>query len=217
MVLNGWILKPFNQNGHPGTWCSYFLQIDPHGLTPFPLATKMVSKRLVHIYKIEEYLKKNGTPRSAGTGQNHVKSAAQNGAAVGGVAGQSHTASSNEESATAGDGNVAGLPPQVPFDSSHSSASAVMKAKEDLEQLLAGTGQWEKAVDTQGNPLYTRNVQGSDLPIMKGEASMPSGVTTEQVLGTLLSSAARRICELMPMIHITSAIKANIVVSPRRE
>lgn len=190
MVLNGWILKHFEQNGRPGTWCHYYLQIDPHGLTPFPLATKMVSKRLVHIYKIEDYLKKNGTPRSAGTGQN-VQRANGNAIAAGGVAATGNSV--QKDGAKSAEDSGWGLPPQMPFDKTHASASAVLQAKEKLNQLLSSGTQWDKAVDPRGNPLYTQAVQGSNLPIMKGEANLPSGITTEQVLGTVLSPAARQI------------------------
>ncbi|KAK9899726.1 hypothetical protein P389DRAFT_139235 [Cystobasidium minutum MCA 4210] len=199
MILNGWILKPFEQNGHAGTWCFYYLQVDPHGLTPFPLATKMVSKRLVHIYKIEDYLKKNGMPRSAGTGQT-VHQQQQQGASNGNgravaAAGAGSSAGAGLQSTKQGEESGGmGLPPQIPFDKSHASANSVIQAKENLERLLSSpSSSWEKAVDPQGNPLYTQKVQESDLPIMKGEASMPSEVKTEQVLGTILSPAARRI------------------------
>lgn len=198
MVLNGWVLRPFQQNGHPGTWCLYYLQIDPHGLTPFPLATKMVSKRLAHIYKIEDYLKKHGQPRSAGTGQTQRNTNGQTVAGAGagaatlapGTAAQHHAGPSHHNEETGSD-----LPPQVPFNEKHPSAQDVLQAKAKLEQLLSSQGTWDKAVDPQGNPLYTQTVQGSSLPIMKGEAKMPSGITTEQVLGTIMSTAARRICK----------------------
>lgn len=194
MVLNGWVLKPFERNGQLGTWCYYYLQIDPHGLTPFPLATKMVSKRLVHIYKIEDYLRKHGQPRSAGTGQT---SRAVNGSTAA-LAGNASSSRAKDNTETSELENGSGLPPHVTFDDRHPSAKSVLQAKQSLEQVLSSPSNWDKAVDSQGNPLYTQSVQGSSLPVMKGEARMPSGVTTEQVLATILSTAARLICELFP-------------------
>lgn len=202
MVLNGWILKPFEQNGHPGTWCCYYLQIDPQGLSPFPLATKMVSKRLSHIYKIEEYLKKHGQPRSAGTGQTNRKAA--NGQAAAGAAILSHSnGDARSGTDTSGQDTGSSLPPQAPFDDNNTSAKAVLQARQKVEQLLSNNVNWDKAVDPQGNPLYTQDVSGSSLPIMKGEARMPTGVTTEQVLGTMLSASARRICKQLLLLPLS--------------
>lgn len=207
MVLNGWVLRPFERNGQTGTWCFYYLQIDPHGLSPFPLATKMVSKRLVHIYKIEDYLRKNGQPRSAGTGQT---SKVGNGNAVptGGMAFSSRPRENTISSSETKEGS--GLPPHVSFDDQHPSAKKVLQAKQNVEQILTSSANWDKAVDTQGNPLYTQTVQGSNLPIMKGEAKMPAGVTTEQVLATILSTAARLICERQaPFVERPSLTPTN--------
>lgn len=189
MVLNAWVLRPSERNGQLGTSCYYYLQIDPHGLTPFPLATKIVSKRLVHIYKIEDYLRKHGQPRSAGTGQTGRTPNEQSRA--GGLHG---TGSGIKDAASRADASGqedgSSLPPNVGFDERHSSSPFVLRAKENMEQILASPGTWDKAVDSQGNPLYTQLVQGGSLPIMKGEAKMPSGVTAEQVLATILSTAA---------------------------
>lgn len=208
MALNGWVLRPLEKNGHPGTWCFYYLQVDPHGLTPFPLATKMVSKRLVHIYKIEDYLRKHGQPRSAGTGQTRKDASGQAVAGSAIVSSRNGHPSSNSGASVQESGSS--LPPQAPFDDSHSSAKSVLQAKEKLEQMLAENGNWDKAVDTQGNPLCTQLAKGSSLPIMKGEARMPSGVTTEQVLGTILSTATRLICKFKFGCYLMGTSNCNL-------
>jgi hypothetical protein len=197
MALNGWVLKPFTRNGQKGTWCFYYLQIDPHGLSPFPLATKMVSKRLVHIYRIEDHLRKYGTPRSAGTGQgppsNRTTNDTRNGAAVAGAVTNGGSPPNGEPQY---EDSSSALPPHISLDTSHASFKTLQQAKQRYEALLQNGERWDKAVDSAGNPLYTQYAEGStsSLPIMKGEATMPSGITTEQVLGTILSPAAKRIC-----------------------
>lgn len=53
---------------------------------------------------------------------------------------------------------------------------------------------FQAVVDQFGTELLSKKRDGKVLPIVRCE-SVVEGVTTEQVLGTIMSSAARRECE----------------------
>lgn len=87
------------------------------------------------------------------------------------------------------------LPNHVVPNTEAASYGELQKAQKLFKNLLSSPDQeWSFAVDPKGNRIQMRARDGNLLPIVKGE-SLVEGVTTEQVLGTILSAAARRDCE----------------------
>lgn len=88
------------------------------------------------------------------------------------------------------------LPTHVTPNIDAPSYAELQKAQKLFKNLLGSNdGQWSVAIDHKGNKIHMLKRDGL-LPIVKGEA-MVEGVTTEQVLGTILSSAARRECAFL--------------------
>ena len=90
------------------------------------------------------------------------------------------------------------LPLHVLPNTDADSYADLQKAQKLFKSLLsAPDNDWTSAIDPKGNKIYMRKREGDLLPTVKGEA-LVEGVTTEQVLGSILSSAARRECLSFP-------------------
>lgn len=102
---------------------------------------------------------------------------------------------SSKRSARSGSSSTvfAGLPSHVEVNKEVKSYAEAQKAIKLFRSLNDG-GDWTLAVDQHQRKIWMRKREGDGLPIVKGEAVV-EGVTTEQVLGTILSDTARRECE----------------------
>lgn len=91
--------------------------------------------------------------------------------------------------------SIAGaLPPHVVASEDGAAFADVQKALKVLKQTLATpNGEWSSYVDHEDNKIWMKKRDGEDLPVVRGECVV-EGVTTEMVLGTLRSDAARKAC-----------------------
>ena len=195
MALSGWVLTPLQRNGQVSTQLAYYVQAEAQGLLPGALAAKMIARRPVAIYKIAEHLRKNGAPPNKAASSQQKPPSVRNGTtgAVVAAAGPERKHATNSEQAQA-QALESTLPPQVEFDDTHTSAKAVKSAKRKIEEVLSD-GSWQEARDTSGSAIYQiRREQG--LPIVRGTAEI-KGYTTEQILGTIASTSARRVWDEM--------------------
>ena len=179
MALSGWVLTPLQRNGQVSTQLAYYVQAEAQGLLPGALAAKMIARRPVAIYKIAEHLRKNGAPPNKAASSQQKPPSVRNGTtgAVAAAAGPERKHATNSEQAQA-QALESTLPPQVPFDDTHTSAKAVKSAKRKIEEVLSD-GSWQEARDTSGSAIYQiRREQG--LPIVRGTAEI-KGYTTEQI------------------------------------
>lgn len=103
---------------------------------------------------------------------------------------------SDMSTATNGTSSFAGLPLHVVPNLEADSYGELQKAQKLFKGLLASdTREWSLAVDAKGSKIWMRKREGGgSLPVVKGEYVI-EGVTTEQVLGTVLSQTARKECE----------------------
>lgn len=72
----------------------------------------------------------------------------------------------------------------------------IQRAQQVFKGFLSTQGgEWKTIKGDKGVAIFVREASGNGLGVVKGERRM-TGVTTEQVLGTLLSEGARKECEL---------------------
>lgn len=202
MALNGWVLTPVQRNGGKiATQLCYYVQAEAQGLIPGAVSAKMLSRRPVAIYKIAEHLRKHGAPpnKAASSQQRapngaHTATAVAAGGAGGAVAG-AHATNSSQAQAEALEST---LPPQAPFDDTHSSAKALLPAKRKFEAALADTSGFSEAKDASGSSIFfkRRGDPSEGLPVVRGSAEI-QGFSTEQILGTIASTSARRVWDEM--------------------
>lgn len=94
------------------------------------------------------------------------------------------------------------LPVHVLPDSGAACYPDLVKGQKLFKALAASfpSGEWSSAQDTKGNKIWMKTREGGDvLPLVRGE-TLVEGVTTEMVLGTILSEAARRECESLFLV-----------------
>jgi hypothetical protein len=72
----------------------------------------------------------------------------------------------------------------------------IQKAQKLFKSLLSSypSNEWTNATDAKNAKIWLNRRGGDVLPIVLGE-SLVEGATTEMVLGTILSEAARRECK----------------------
>lgn len=94
--------------------------------------------------------------------------------------------SSSAGSAAVGGALIAG----VAANTDAASYGDIQKASKQFKSML-GKGDWQLMLDHEGNKIYIQDGDG-EIPAGKGEHILEN-VTTEQVLGTLLCGAARKV------------------------
>jgi len=102
---------------------------------------------------------------------------------------------------SSGSGAV-GLPSHVELDRDAASFGEVQTAIKLVRATLdsAGGQGWTVANDPTGNKIVMKMRGEGELPVVKGEVEIGGGVTTEQVLGTILNTSARILCELPSIV-----------------
>lgn len=100
--------------------------------------------------------------------------------------------SARSQSSTA---TAAGLPVHVGANEDSATYPELQKAQKLFKSILAmDQNDWTVVQNQSQSKIWMKQRESGLLPIVKGEALI-EGVTTEQVLGTILSGAARRECE----------------------
>ena len=194
MLLTGLVLRPIQRNQQEGTWLSYYLQVDAAGFLPKAIASRVMARRPVCIYKIEEYLIKNGSPIAAEP-QSHRE---DRGHPVSDAVGVSHQDKASYNDLPGQQQALeATLPPQVGYEEKHASSGELSTAKRKFEELLAES-RWERAQDASGSAIYMKKNSSKGPITTKGQAKIGEDVTTEQVLGIIASPTARQLCRAKP-------------------
>ncbi|GAA5961850.1 hypothetical protein JCM21900_006461 [Sporobolomyces salmonicolor] len=217
IALNGWVLEPIRG----GTRVSYYLHVNVKTFIPSFAATKYLARRPTCIAKIAEYLHSHGAPPLVPVEPEPTPSALVTSATLTSVSSssvskrrrdsvsskRSNRSSTSTLATTVSAGSaVVGLPSHVELDRDAASYGEVQTAIKLFRAMLASSegGEWTMARDQEGSKVWMRERNDrSGLPVVKGEAEI-EGVTTEQVLGTLLSSTARTTWD--PRIETTQLI-----------
>lgn len=99
-------------------------------------------------------------------------------------------------SAQTSSGPTGALPVHVTSNTDAASYAEIQKAQKLFKSLLSTypSNEWSVAQDHKGGKIWMKRRDPSVLPVVKSEATI-EGVTTEQVLGSILSEAARRECK----------------------
>ncbi|GAA5870056.1 hypothetical protein JCM1840_003569 [Sporobolomyces johnsonii] len=219
IALNGWVLEPIRG----GTRISYYLHVNVKTFVPSFAATKYLARRPTCIAKIAEYLHSHGAPPLMPVEPEPTPSALATSATSASVASsaskrrrdsvsskRSTRSSTSTLATTVSTGSaVVGLPSHVELDRDAASYGEVQTAIKLFRAMLAssGGGEWKMARDQEGTKVWMRERDDrKGLPVVKGEAEI-EGVTTEQVLGTLLSSTARTTWD--PRIETTQLIELH--------
>lgn len=208
MPLNGWILQPTREGGVPSTKVTYFLQVNVKTFMPSALTMRYMARRPVVIAKIDDYLQSHGPPPMAGV---DPESQANGGAVASDSASRRSRRNSTVSTrsgkrsirggaaaaagaAAAGAGGAAFLAAAT-LDESADSYKEIQDAQKKFKSLAGAKGDWSTAQDAKGGKILMKKGDG-DLPTVKASAVV-EGATTEQVLATINSYAARKICELL--------------------
>ncbi|GAA5822023.1 hypothetical protein JCM10212_004659 [Sporobolomyces blumeae] len=200
IALNGWVLEPIRN----GTRISYYLHVNVKTFMPSFAATKYLARRPTCIARIAAYLQAHGAPPMMPVDPEPTPSVlSPSTTAVGGATRRRRDSVSSKRSSrssvstaattvSAGSGGLVGLPSHVELERDASSYAEVQTAiklfRATLDQA-GGTG-WTTARDPEGNKITLKSRGDDQVPLVKGEADV-GGVTTEQVLGTILHSGAR--------------------------
>ncbi|GJN92620.1 hypothetical protein Rhopal_005655-T1 [Rhodotorula paludigena] len=169
-------------------------------------AKKYLARRPTVITRIADYLAAHGAPPMVPHDPEPTSSSDSQETFVGGGAvpmgrkrRDSNASRRSSRSATSSTtGGAVGLPAHVELDKEGKAFEAVQTGFKLFRAMLgsASGGAWRVAKDQDGTRVWMRDregeKQGEGLPVVKGEGEI-EGVTTEQVLGTLMSESARRI------------------------
>jgi hypothetical protein len=174
------------------------LHVNVQTFVPAFAARKYLARRPTCIAKIAEYLQSHGAPSKTldpvlvASGTNGTIPARRRRDSIS----SKRSARSARSAATTSSPVVfAGLPSHVSQNTEAPGYGEIQRAQKLFKAILGSSGSdWTVAVDHKGSKIWMRKRDGNVLPIVKGEATV-EGVTTEQVLGTILSEAARRDCE----------------------
>lgn len=169
------------------------LHVNVRTFVPSLLHKKYLARRPTCVARIAEYLSKNGAPPMVGV--EDIEHTSPSSAGAGAVAIPRRRGSmSSKRSRSASNSTVyAGLPSHVEVNTDAKSYPDVQKAIKLFHSLNQETD-WTLAVDQKQRKIWKRKAQRNGSLVVKGEAIV-EGATTEQVLGTILSDAARRECE----------------------
>ncbi|GAA98861.1 uncharacterized protein L969DRAFT_51288 [Mixia osmundae IAM 14324] len=205
IALNGWILEPLKEGDKFSTKVTYLLQVNVKTFVPAVFTTRYLARRPLCITKIAAYLEKNGAPPMAGVDPAEADGAiAAPRSRPGSIRSKSGRSVRSKRSmsglggaAAAGAGAVAGagLIAHVAHSDDHKSSGEISSAKDKFQSLeddYQGGG-WTNATDQKGTKIYIKKGKEGALPAIRGEAQIGGGVTTEQVLATINSFAARRL------------------------
>ncbi|KAM0790700.1 hypothetical protein ACM66B_004557 [Microbotryomycetes sp. NB124-2] len=182
IALNGWVLEPIDG----GTKVSYYLLVNVKTFVPAMIHKKYLARRPTCIARIDAYLQKNGPVPMAGVDREATD--AGDGASTRRRRRSSISSKRSARSAASGV-SMAGLIAHVSQNTDADNYSEVQKAVKLFKQIADG-GKWKQAVDNKGNKIFFRE-RDEGLPAVKGEAKV-NGVTTEQVLATILSTVGRK-------------------------
>ncbi|GAA5926235.1 START domain-containing protein [Sporobolomyces koalae] len=199
IALNGWVLEPTSG----GTRISYYLHVNVKTFMPSFAATKYLARRPTCISRIASYLHSHGAPPMMPvdpepTPSVLVPSATSSGSSLrrrDSVSSKRSTRSGASTAATtvsSGSGAV-GLPSHVELVRDAASFEEIQTAIKLFRATLdsAGGQGWTVANDPTGTKIVMKMRGEGEVPIVKGEADVGGGVTTEQALATITSSMAR--------------------------
>lgn len=85
----------------------------------------------------------------------------------------------------------------IESDNRHSVATR--KGLEYLKELSSSTDGWTLSSDSNGVKVYTRKVEGTSIPIVRGDAVLEGDYTIAQAAAVALSPGCRQICKC-PMV-----------------
>lgn len=199
IALNGWVLEPTSN----GTRISYYLHVNVKTFMPSFAATKYLARRPTCIARIAAYLQSHGAPPMMPVDPEPTPSVLVPSATSSGssrrrrdsVSSKRSTRSNVSTSATtvSSSSGAVGLPSHVELDRDAASFGEIQTAIKLVRANLdsAGGQGWTVANDPTGNKIVMKMRGEGELPIVKGEIDIGGGVTTEQVLGTILNTSAR--------------------------
>ena len=214
ILLNGWVLEPVREAGVLSTKATYVvrprspllrlisqLHVNVKTIIPGAISGKYLARRPVCISKIDDYLQKHGAPAMAGVDPSEqqagraksVRGDADSGIGIGAGSISSKRRSrrpSSVASSSRGGGGGAGFLDAGLIEQDHKTAKELESAKSRFTELREGGGDWSEIRDIQGGKILTKKAKGG-LPIVKSETRI-EGVTTAQIVGTILSQSARR-------------------------
>lgn len=202
--LNGWVLEPVKSGSSISTNVSYYLQVNVKTFIPKVLTGKYLARRPVCISRIDDYLQKNGAPPLAGVDSSEQQPARDRGsiksgrsgggAAVGGMKRRSSAGSVRSAKSSRSAGGASSFLSAPSIQEAHKTSKDLDAGRQLFEELQGDSGRWNQAVDSLGARFYTKDAKGG-FPTVKASVNIEN-ITTEQVLGTILSQSARRICAL---------------------
>lgn len=111
-------------------------------------------------------------------------------------------------------GPTGSLPVHVGPVTDASTYPEIQKAQKLFKSLLSSypSNEWSQASDAKNNKIWLMRRGADVLPAVFGEA-LVDNVTTEAVLGTLLSEAARRECKLyLCRMSIDTGIHTHVLL-----
>lgn len=175
------------------TCASLSLLVNVRTFVPALLHKKYLARRPTCIAKIAEYLNRNGAPPMVGVEDIEPVSPSSVGGGAVAIPRRRGSMSSKRSRSASASTVYAGLPSHVEVNTDAKAYPEAQKAIKLFHSLNQETD-WTLAVDQKQRKIWKRQGQGQGSLVVKGEASV-EGATTEQVLGTILSDAARRECE----------------------
>lgn len=182
------------------------LHVNVKTFMPSFAATKYLARRPTCIARIAAYLQSHGAPPMMPVDPEPTPSVLVPSATSSGssrrrrdsVSSKRSTRSNVSTSATtvSSSSGAVGLPSHVELDRDAASFGEIQTAIKLVRANLdsAGGQGWTVANDPTGNKIVMKMRGEGELPIVKGEIDIGGGVTTEQVLGTILNTSARILC-----------------------
>nr|CAG8532966.1 9936_t:CDS:10 [Entrophospora candida] len=224
--LNGWILEPLSYNP-PATKINYILQANVKGWVPGVIAKKYLTRRPLIIDTIDTYLQKNGPPTMflQATNTNtfndhstaslkHIKKSNQNGDRhnIGSLRAKIHSKLSSSLSERS---------PRIITSinrATHRHSETLRAAMDNFKSQARSLDGWNFYSNDKGVKIYSKDVGGKSIPMIRGESRISGGFTVEDILSIINSVEMRKIWDerfedsvvLEKLNHFDSLVKSVI-------
>ncbi|CAJ0850861.1 16256_t:CDS:2 [Entrophospora sp. SA101] len=220
--LNGWILEPLSYNP-PVTKINYILQTNIKGWVPGVIAKKYLTRRPLIIDTIDTYLQKNGPPtmflQASDSNNKTSTSSTTNGPKFTSTKRIKFSDQAKIHSKLSS--SLSERSPRIIPSinrATHRHSETLRAAIDNFKSQARSLDGWNFYSNDKGVKIYTKDVGGKSIPMIRGESRISGGFTVEDILSIINSVEMRKIWDerfedsvvLEKLNHFDSLVKSVI-------